>query len=333
MAKKTNPTPAKTAKKKPVTMAERVTLERVFEATTRIHVQHTKALNEIKRMVENCEVRIMQRMDSRIDATTGRLLKDIVNMGSLINERLDAQRKIMEPFVHAQELSTPKDVTGSPVDIKVTIPEQWLEPGDYTDASKEVADALTGMGWTWGDGDRTECEYIVWDDVYNMILNSTCQDKNKLPQATFLSRAAVTAKAIGLVAKEEEPWKPEVGELVVCECGDFPETCPRGTIGPVICLYPNGAIDMVGLKGASRHMFVKEYRQPTPEEVAKYHADIEAAKPIVFGTRVEHSGRGKGIWMGMDGILHELAVLRHGEGRQHQWSTLLCPRSAFTVID
>jgi hypothetical protein len=46
-------------------------------------------------------------------------------------------------------LSTPQDVTGTPVDIKVTIPEQGLEPGDYTDASKEVADALTAMGFKW----------------------------------------------------------------------------------------------------------------------------------------------------------------------------------------
>jgi hypothetical protein len=52
------------------------------------------------------------------------------------------------------------------------------------------------MGFKWGDGDRTECAYIVWDDVYNMILNSTCHDENKLPQAEFLSRAAVTAKKL-----------------------------------------------------------------------------------------------------------------------------------------
>jgi hypothetical protein len=33
-------------------------------------------------------------------------------------------------------------------------------------------------------------------NVYNMILNSTCHDENKLPQAEFLSRAAVTAKKL-----------------------------------------------------------------------------------------------------------------------------------------
>jgi hypothetical protein len=76
-----------------------------------------------------------------------------------IEDRLDPRMDKIERL-----LSTPQDVTGTPVDIKVTIPEQGLEPGDYTDASKEVADALTAMGFKWGDGDRTECAYIVWDE-------------------------------------------------------------------------------------------------------------------------------------------------------------------------
>ena len=224
------------------------------------------------------------------------------------------------------ERSKRQDVTGTPADI----PDQGLEPGDYTDASKEVADALTAMGFKWGDGDRTECAYIVWDDVYNMILNSTRHDENKLPQAEFLSRAAVTAKKLGLVAKEEEPWKPEVGELAVCECGDFPETCPRGTIGPVICLYPNGAIDMVGLNGGSRHMFVKEYRQPTPEEVAKYHADQEAAKPIVpYVTRVMCDGYKWRVICGMDQLKRYRIHRIEGEFEY----CVSVQRHEFTVID
>ena len=186
------------------------------------------------------------------------------------------------------------------------------------------------MGFKWGDGDRIECAYIVWDDVYNMILNSTRHDENKLPQAEFLSRAAVTAKKLGLVAKEEEPWKPEVGELAVCECGDFPETCPRGTIGPVICLYPNGAIDMVGLNGESRHMYPKERRKPTPEEVAKYHADKEAAKPIgPYVTRVMCDGYEWRVICGMDQLKRYRIHRIEGEFEY----CVSVQRHEFTVID
>ena len=326
MAKKTNPTPAKTAKKKPVTMAERVTLERVFEATTRIHVQHTKALNEIKRMVENCEVRIMQRMDSRIDATTGRLLKDIVNMGSLINERLDAQRKIMEPFVHAQELSTPQDVTGPPV----TIPEQGLEPGDYTDASKEVADALTAMGYQWLDKDRFMLAFIRLaycpDSLYHGRVmfnrNGTPETGKYYPQAEFISRASVTAKKLGLVAVEEEPWKPEVGELVAV----------TGPAWSGVQRLPMGSVLPIKDIGNDKSFVIDDWshpkesiRQPTPEEVAKYHADIEAAKPIVpYVTRMMREGN-EFMVIGIDDGKY---VLHH-----HGAAVYQVPREAFKVID
>ena len=300
MAKKTNPTPAKTATKKPVTMAERV--KRIELDVNRHGASMAVQMSAMREHVDL----LHEDTIAQIESNRVRLIKI---------ERL---------------LSTPQDVTGTPVDIKVTIPEQGLEPGDYTDASKEVADALTAMGFKWGDGDRIECAYIVWDDVYNMILNSTRHDENKLPQAEFLSRAAVTAKKLGLVAKEEEPWKPEVGELVVCECGDFPETCPRGTIGPVICLYPNGAIDMVGLNGASRHMSVKEYRQPTPEEVAKYHADIEAAKPIgPYVTRVMCDGYEWRVICGMDQLKRYRIHRIEGEFEY----CVSVQRHEFTVID
>ena len=300
MAKKTNPTPAKTATKKTVTMAERV--KRIELDVNRHGASMAVQMSAMREHVDL----LHEDTIAQIESNRVRLIKI---------ERL---------------LSTPQDVTGTPVDIKVTIPEQGLEPGDYTDASKEVADALTAMGFKWGDGDRTECAYIVWDDVYNMILNSTRHDENKLPQAEFLSRAAVTAKKLGLVAKEEEPWKPEVGELIVCECDDFPETCPRGTIGPVICLYPNGAIDMVGLKGESRHMYPKERRKPTPEEVAKYHADKEAAKPIgPYVTRVMCDGYEWRVICGMDQLKRYRIHRIEGEFEY----CVSVQRHEFTVID
>ena len=283
MAKKTNPTPAKTAKKKPVTTAERVTLERVFEATTRIHVQHTKALNEIKRMVENCEVRIMQRMDSRIDATTGRLLKDVLDMRNAIITETNAIDETVDRIERL--LATPQDVTGSPVDI----PEQGLEPGDYTDAYKEVADALTAMNLpTLSERSLTGFSKVVWSG--SQLQGDEClpgaENRTHHPQAEFISRASVTAKALGLVAKDEEPWRPEVGDwAVVTERSCFFDA---GHIDKVLRIDENGDVYLPHRQypyGAcvTKHRVGK----PTPEEVAKYHADQEAAKPIVpYVTRV-----------------------------------------------
>ena len=195
MAKKTNPTPAKTAKKKPVTMADLAGQIKDLKATVR---RMDPKLNMCVNKTEAIQQSLAAHWSKREEHNDW-LMPKVMNLHRGI-ERL---------------LSTPQDVTGPPV----TIPEQGLEPGDYTDASKEVADALTAMGFKWGDGDRTECAYIVWDDVYNMILNSTRHDENKLPQAEFLSRAAVTAKKLGLVAKEEEPWRPEINISITVDDG------------------------------------------------------------------------------------------------------------------
>jgi hypothetical protein len=301
MAKKTTKTPAKTATKKPVTMAERV--KRIELDVNRHGASMAVQMSAMREHVDL----LHEDTIAQIESNRVRLIKI---------ERL---------------LSTPQDVTGTPVDIKVTIPEQGLEPGDYTDASKEVADALSGYQWL--DVDRCRLRYIEWGRHMchkGMMVNKDGKGHAHYPQAEFLSRASVTAKAIGLVAKEEEPWKPEVGELVVCECDDFPETCPRGTIGPVICLYPNGAIDMVGLKGGSRHMYPKERRKPTPEDVAKYHADIEAAKPIVpYVTRVMCDGYEWRVICGMDQLKRYRIHRIEGEFEY----CVSVQRHEFTVID
>jgi hypothetical protein len=301
MAKKTTKTPAKTATKKPVTMAERV--KRIELDVNRHGASMAVQMSAMREHVDL----LHEDTIAQIESNRVRLIKV---------ERL---------------LSTPQDVTGTPVDIKVTIPEQGLEPGDYTDASKEVADALSGYQWL--DVDRCRLRYIEWGRHMchkGMMVNKDGKGHAHYPQAEFLARAAVTAKKLGLVAKEEEPWKPEVGELVVCECDDFPETCPRGTIGPVICLYPNGAIDMVGLKGGSRHMYPKERRKPTPEEVAKYHADKEAAKPIgPYVTRVMCDGYEWRVICGMDQLKRYRIHRIEGEFEY----CVSVQRHEFTVID
>jgi len=278
MAKKTTKTPAKTATKKPVTMAERV--------------------KHIERMVEDqCEFIVDTRM--------------------AVMERLDNIERL---------LATPQDVTGSPV----TIQEQGLQAGDYTEASKEVADALTAMGFKWLDGDRTECAYIVWDDVYNMILNSTRHDENKLPQAEFLSRAAVTAKKLGLVAKEEEPWKPEVGELAKVtgpNCVGGSDIHPIGTVHPV---KEVGGMVCIQSSWGQIWYYLTSIGKPTPEEVAKYHADKEAAKPIVpYVTRVMCDGYEWRVICGMDQLKRYRIHRIEGEFEY----CVSVQRHEFTVID
>jgi hypothetical protein len=74
-----------------------------------------------------------------------------------------------------------------------------LQPGDYCDASKEVADELKGMGWKWLAKYR-ERPYISqahWRDEATMT-DHVDKDSTHLDRPTFLSRARVTAKEQGL---------------------------------------------------------------------------------------------------------------------------------------
>lgn len=82
-----------------------------------------------------------------------------------------------------------------------------LQPGDYCDASKEVADELTAIGFKWVDKDRTKDSYIAWVDKNNEMLNTPCKEDTHIDRATFLSRARVTAAELGLTpepAKDAE---------------------------------------------------------------------------------------------------------------------------------
>jgi hypothetical protein len=99
---------------------------------------------------------------------------------------------------------------------------QGLQPGDYCDASKEVADELTAMGWGWygdGPGKSKACRYISQGemDPYCMKDHSDPLDTH-LDAPTFLARARVTAKELGLKPAQEpqpDPWVPKVNDPVV----------------------------------------------------------------------------------------------------------------------
>ena len=89
-------------------------------------------------------------------------------------------------------------------------------------------------------------------------------------------------------------------------------------------------------------MFVKEYRKPTPEEVAKYHADqeaeaaaaqaaVEAAKPIVpYVTRVKHNGM---EWRCLGGPDPDGYYDLHRVNEDGSFSGTFAKRHKFKVID
>jgi predicted nucleic acid-binding Zn-ribbon protein len=138
-----------------------------------------------------------------------------------------------------------------------------LRPGDYCDASKEVADALTAMGWGWLDADRSKWDFIVWDDHAGGMLNTTCVDDTHLDRETFLSRAAVTAKELGLQPVVE--WVPKCGDLIF---GNHPSVIPQ----VYECDGANPKTRILGIKGNGKVHPIDRFRPATKEEVTAYNA-------------------------------------------------------------
>ncbi len=294
MAKKTTKTPAKKTKKKPVTMAD-------------LHKQQDRIEDRLKQMEERLHASITQRepLFENIERMVNKTAYGVRDQGKAFDQRLSAIERL---------LSTPQDVTGSPDGIKVIIPEQGLEPGDYTDASNEVADALTAMNLpTLSERSLTGFSKVVWSG--SQLQGDEClpgaENRTHHPQAEFISRASVTAKKLGLVEVEPKPWKPEVGELVVS-------------------IYDIHQPHQVYKWGAAAADTDDEVRPATPEEVAKYHADIEAAKPIVpYVTRVMCDGYEWRVICGMDQLKRYRIHRIEGEFEY----CVSVQRHEFTVID
>lgn len=102
------------------------------------------------------------------------------------------------------------DKLSSPT-VSVEEEPQGLKDGDYTDTSKDVADKLTAMGFTWSDKDRTRCNIIGYYATPPRVLNchrGGIEDAH-YPPAEFLARAAITAKELGLKEAHEARLKAE----------------------------------------------------------------------------------------------------------------------------
>ena len=166
-----------------------------------------------------------------------------------------------------------------------------LQPGDYCEASKDVADELTAMGWPWTDNDRTRHEFIRRGVTHTGMSNYMCNiDESKyfkhlLDRDTFLARARVTAAELGLTGvkeepvKEPEPWKPQVGDWVVVT-GPTESNAQR---------LENGSLHKVTDLAKNEHCGVGGWWRPkgslrpaSSEEVAK--------KVPKFGDRVMYNG-------------------------------------------
>jgi CRISPR/Cas system CSM-associated protein Csm2 small subunit len=98
-----------------------------------------------------------------------------------ISDRLDALR--FEQYALAQ----PKEDAS-----------QGLQPGDYCDASKEVADELTAMGFKPMTKESYSFNFIGWSHGDIIEGRAGLVEYGMLDATTFLSRARVTAKKLGL---------------------------------------------------------------------------------------------------------------------------------------
>lgn len=218
-----------------------------------------------------------------------------------------------------------------------TAEEQGLQPGDYTDASKEVADELTAMGWGWYDSDRCEHKFIVRmnknADCAKMINTYTRRyghDK-RLPRPEFIARARVTAKRLGLVPVEQPKFEkgtvvrvtgPARSGTLVFELGAVCKLAKAsGTTGAILNPIDGPEDDQQVCYPLSSFLVM------SPEEVAKHREEQELAKPIVpYETRVMHEGK---EWRVIGGPFEGNEYRLY---RKHEDNTVYRTRHEFTVI-
>lgn len=306
MAKKTTKTAEKAApKKKPVTNAE------MFEYLKVVRSNILARINDVEDNVEAA----LKKIESKVSDDAA--------------FRMFVQSLVKEQQEHAQQLQDMKEI-GEKWDAE----EQGLEPGDYTDASKEVADELTAMGYGWWH-DNFEDTTITciawggdrWHHLHNLMFRTMGCDGIYYHRPEFLSRARVTAKRLRLVPVEPKPWKPEVGGYATCV--DAGQTGGQLSDGTTYEIQKVGDVDITvrRLDGNLGSYFKNRFRPATPEEVAKHKEEQELAKPILpYETRVMWEGDECTVLHGPDVqgyyLLHALGTAETITAKRHEFTVL-----------
>jgi hypothetical protein len=231
-----------------------------------------------------------------------------------ISDRIDALR--MEQSALAQDTAIDPLMNNGIVDPQPAS----LRPGDYCDASKEVADELTAMGFKWADGDRTKHPYILpvqpingcRDMMVNMGKSPTGWTATHLDAPTFLSRARVTAKELGL-KPVEAPAELNVGDWVeviapagasdIIGCdryrGTIAQVEPWSTcatkekafhIRSIDCWFRASSLRKLSEAEIAAHLAAEEAKRKEAERAAK-------VKALKFGVRVMTPEGSEGVYI------------------------------------
>jgi hypothetical protein len=226
-----------------------------------------------------------------------------------ISDRIDALR--MEQSALAQDTAIDPLMNNGIVDPQPAS----LRPGDYCDASKEVADELTAMGFDWHDSDRAEHKYIRFGQaaaIGKMINVPSATNMDHIDRPTFLSRARVTAKELGL-KPVEAPAELNVGDWVeviapagasdIIGCdryrGTIAQVEPWSTyatkekafhIRSIDCWFRASSLRKLSEAEIAAHLAAEEAKRKEAERAAK-------VKALKFGVRVMTPEGSEGVYI------------------------------------
>ena len=265
------------------------------------------------------------RKPSQLDRIEAELKRNASDHGGMWGELTIISAKL-DTIIASLPQPTVEQVAAQP---------EGLQPGDYTDASKETADALTAMGWGWFEGDHRVRKQIML--AYNMKMAhvsgiSGDGSNTHLTPAEFLSRAAVTAKELGLVPVE--PWVPKVGDAVRYKDDTGITKMGHG----VVTKLHKGAMTerisaSVNFESTHNYFWIEDLRPATDAEIAAHLAEQEAKKPVEFGTRVRLRDREHEVWkVGCDEPTDD-GYYRLCPSKAGNLNTMTAKRNEFTVID
>lgn len=137
------------------------------------------------------------------------------------------------------------------------------------------------------------------------------------------------AKEMGLTPVVAEAWEPKAGDWVTCV--DTPDDGQMSVGSTWRVVSTNNDRVQTNNPTCRFGWYSSRFRPATPEEIAKYHADQQAAKPITpFTTRVKTTGGEE--WLVIHGPSPggHYTLQRNLEG---YCDTLLAERHEFTVIE